>query len=452
MRFFKKHNLYLTLLTLLLCFIGVTTIYSLNIGTQKQDLIIKQVIYLLIGLVIYLIISKINPIYFNINILIIIFYVLTILLLVLTLIVGKNINGARRWIQLGQFSLQASEFAKVIIILVTSHLLYLLQSNYFKKFKGQYILQRKTNHKGNFIVDNFSFIIMIIPSLIIIILVVLQKSLSQSIVLLFVTFFLYIFSYICDYSKFFIYISLIIAPIILDIQGVINQTQSLIFVCIIIALALALTYLKYIKIIPVILLSITSILILIFGSLFVSNVVIKAYQQDRIDAYLNESDPRYYYGLNMQQRQAKIAFGSGEIFGKGFGIGNESRLNNVQYAESDFIFSAFGEQFGFMGVLILFVLYFLIIFEIIRCSQHAQNERDRLICYGVAILLLSQIVIHIFVNLRILPNTGTSLPFISYGGSSLWTFLIAVGLVQAVTNVPKKFSYLGEENLYETFQ
>lgn len=153
------------------------------------------------------------------------------------------------------------------------------------------------------------------------------------------------------------------------------------------------------------------------------------YQRDRVLLFLNpdQTDPSFF---NIQQ--ALISIGSGGILGKGFSIGTQNQLHFLRVRHTDFIFSVIGEELGMLGALLLFALILALIWRIIRVADITSDPFGRLICVGVAALVFFQSFVNLGVNLGLLPVTGTPLPFVSYGGSSLFAFLIALGLVQSV--------------------
>ncbi len=153
------------------------------------------------------------------------------------------------------------------------------------------------------------------------------------------------------------------------------------------------------------------------------------YQRDRVMLFLSpdQADPGYF---NIQQ--ALISIGSGGLLGKGFSIGTQNQLHFLRVRHTDFIFSVIGEELGMLGSLLLFALIVALIWRIIRASDLTGDSFGRLICVGIAALFFFQSFVNLGVNLGLLPVTGTPLPFVSFGGSSLIASLIALGLVQSV--------------------
>ncbi|HID86765.1 MAG TPA: rod shape-determining protein RodA [Anaerolineae bacterium] len=163
------------------------------------------------------------------------------------------------------------------------------------------------------------------------------------------------------------------------------------------------------------------------------------YMRERIVAFLNPGlDP---LGAGFNINQALIAVGSGGWWGQGYGSGIQSQLQFLRVRHTDFIFSVIGEELGFVGAMILFLLLTIIILRTLRAGRLAGDLFGRLIACGVATVILFQSFVNIAVNLGLLPVTGVPLPFVSYGGSSLVTLLIAQGLVQSAVMRRKKIEF-----------
>jgi rod shape determining protein RodA len=143
------------------------------------------------------------------------------------------------------------------------------------------------------------------------------------------------------------------------------------------------------------------------------------------------------YNIN----QARIAIGSGGWLGRGFAHGSQSQLHFLRVRHTDFVFSVLGEELGLVGALLLIILLVIVLWRITRAAGMARDPFGYLIACGVATTLSFQAVANIAMNLGLLPTTGIPLPFISYGGSSLITFLIAEGLVQSVVMRYKKIEF-----------
>ena len=157
---------------------------------------------------------------------------------------------------------------------------------------------------------------------------------------------------------------------------------------------------------------------------------LKPYQQTRIISFVNPASDIHGAGYNAYQ--AKIAVGSGELFGKGIGYGTQSKLRFLPEYQTDFIFAAFAEEWGFVGVLLLLALYALLFVRLAQIARASATNFDAFFTLGVLMLLVTHVVIHIGINLGLLPVTGTTIPFMSSGGSHLVLEFAALGIVTAL--------------------
>lgn len=159
-------------------------------------------------------------------------------------------------------------------------------------------------------------------------------------------------------------------------------------------------------------------------------LVLKTYQKERIVSFFNPYfDP---LGSGYHRIQSIIAIGAGQLWGRGLGHGSQSQLNFLPEQHTDFIFASIAEEWGFIGVALVFVLYFLLFFRIIKVALGASNNFARLFCVGTVTIFLFQVFVNIGMNLGLLPIAGISLPFLSYGGSNLIISFIALGIIQSI--------------------
>jgi rod shape determining protein RodA len=172
---------------------------------------------------------------------------------------------------------------------------------------------------------------------------------------------------------------------------------------------------------------------IVFGSMW--QFVFFDYQKERIVTFLNPLADIQGAGYNAYQ--STVAIGSGGLFGKGIGYGTQSKLLFLPEYETDFIFAAFAEEWGLLGVLLLFTFFGLLIWRLLYCAVTAATNFERLFACGVAILFVAHFFIHIGMNIGLLPVTGTTIPFLSYGGSHLITECIAVGMVMGMRRYNK---------------
>lgn len=166
---------------------------------------------------------------------------------------------------------------------------------------------------------------------------------------------------------------------------------------------------------------------------------IRSYQIGRIMAWLYPED---YPDLAYQQQNSIMAIGSGMLWGKGLGNTDPTSVKNGKFIlepQNDFIFAVAGEELGFLGTAAIIILLLFITIECIFIARKAKDAAGRLICCGIASLIGFQSIVNISVASGLLPNTGVTLPFVSYGLTSLWSLYIGIGLVLNVGLQPKKY-------------
>ena len=168
--------------------------------------------------------------------------------------------------------------------------------------------------------------------------------------------------------------------------------------------------------------------ILVFASLWL--FVFAPYQKARIYNFINPLSDIHNTGYNVFQ--STIAVGSGQILGKGLGFGTQSRLKFLPVPQSDFIFAAFSEEWGFVGSMLILILYALVIWRILYTASLGATNFEILFGMGIAIFFMSHILINVGMNLGIFPVTGIPLPFMSYGGSHLLTEFAGLGILMSM--------------------
>ncbi|HWC30848.1 MAG TPA: rod shape-determining protein RodA [Dehalococcoidia bacterium] len=173
-----------------------------------------------------------------------------------------------------------------------------------------------------------------------------------------------------------------------------------------------------------------SIGMLIAAAPFGLIIVVTEYQRERVSLFLDPTRDALGSGFNILQ--AEISVGSGGWLGKGLTNGSQTQLDYLRTQTTDYVFSVLGEELGFVGAMVLFSLFILLLFRGLRAAAISQDVFGRMIAVGIVIFILFQAFINIGVNIRLFPVTGIPLPFISQGGSSLVTLFIAVGLLESV--------------------
>lgn len=169
------------------------------------------------------------------------------------------------------------------------------------------------------------------------------------------------------------------------------------------------------------------LLLIVLSTSFLWFFGFEDYQRDRLLTFLHPYTDISGAGYNAYQ--STVAVGSGELFGKGVGYGTQSRLQFLPEYETDFIFAAFAEEWGYFGVLLLFLFYGIVLWRVLHTAMRGETNFEILYGLGVAILLMGHFIIHVGMNIGLLPITGTTIPFMSYGGSHLLTEFIALGIL-----------------------
>jgi len=163
-----------------------------------------------------------------------------------------------------------------------------------------------------------------------------------------------------------------------------------------------------------------------FGWMF----VFKDYQKERVMTFLNPAANSLGQGYNVQQ--ATIAVGSGGLTGRGIGFGSQSQLKFLPEAQNDFIFAVVAEELGFFGVALVFFLFAAIFYRMLKAAHSASNDFAVYLLLGFLALIFIEMFINIGMNIGLMPVVGISLPFISYGGSSIIATLMIIGIVESI--------------------
>lgn len=237
---------------------------------------------------------------------------------------------------------------------------------------------------------------------------------------------------------------LILAKKIEDMEGDVNSPQNLLWLLFYAGIPILLIVIQ-----PNLGLTIICIFILL-GMLFISNIklklifygfistipvsllawysgLLKPYQKDRIISFLNPN--LFQQDIAFQLNQSIIGIGSGGIFGKGFLKGTLISNGYIPEVHTDFIFAAVGEQWGFIGAFFLILLFGILIYRMIKLARETENIMGRLVCIGVASSLIFSVLQNIGMTIGIMPIAGITLPFMSYGGSSILANFISIGIV-----------------------
>ncbi len=167
--------------------------------------------------------------------------------------------------------------------------------------------------------------------------------------------------------------------------------------------------------------------------------LVSDYQRERIAIWLDPAkDP---LGAGFQSLQAEIGIGSGGLLGKGLTQGSQTQLGYLRTETTDYVFSVLGEEMGFIGALVLFGLFMLLLWRALRVAELSRDLFGRLLATGMAIYIMLQAFINVGVNVGLLPVTGIPLPFVSQGGSSLITLFIGLGILQSILIRHRPFTF-----------
>jgi len=318
-------------------------------------------------------------------------YLASLLFLALALAIGGP--GPRRWLQFGSTRFQPSELAKLGYILVAARIL----SN---RRKSQIALLLQLGFLA------------LIPFL----LTIAEPDLATSVTFLWIY---VVLLFLFDISPF--YLAFLLMPPL----AVITSFSPILFLLLFVG---ALLYSRYIKAGLAYTVSLlTLILFLGFSTPLIWKKALKPYQRERVIAFL--APEKYRTGSGWQILQARIALGSGGLRGKGYGRGTQKGLSFLPAAHTDFIFSSFGEEFGFVGSFLVFILFSGLIYTILRSSFKMRDRFRRALGIGIGAYFTYHFLANIGTNLGFFPVAGVPLPFMTYGGSHLTVEAALLGLL-----------------------
>jgi rod shape determining protein RodA len=375
-------------------------------------------------------------------------YAITVLLLILVLFLGKEINGAKAWFSFGFFSIQPSEWAKFGTILAVSSylsffkttasniniiivslalflgpaLLILLQPDFGSSlvFLSFFILLYRRGLSPMVIILGFSVAAIFILSLI-------YGFYIVTVFLIFLASVSFIFEYEKTQRALLISLTTLLIIVFLLFQ---KETTYLILPSIVTFLSYGFVLLrnKNIKILSLVAPILTVAILFSFTSSYVFDNFLKPHQQERINVWLRpeKCDPR---GSLYNIIQSKLAIGSGGFQGKGFLKGEMTKLNYVPEQSTDFIFTSIGEEQGFIGSFGVIILYTILLIRCIIIAERANLEFIRNYAYGVAGILFFHFAFNIGMTMGLMPVVGIPLPFLSKGGSSLLAFSIMIAVL-----------------------
>ena len=407
-----------------LVFIGWINIYASVHSSEPSSIFDlscrsgKQFIWMITAFIIAaVILFALNPHYWEVSALPL--YLVVTALLVLVIFVSKDVKGSHSWFELGPVKFQPAELSKISTSLLLATVL------------------SKMNRPLNRFVD----VLRIAPIILLPMLIIVAESETGS-ALVYVGFIFVLYRE--GLSGW--YLTLIGAAIVVFILTLVSNWWISIIVCTSVAAAFMIwTFIHYRKRsktgrrvwIRNIILSYIGAIALVFATDFLFHNVLQDHQRSRIEVLLGLKDDPSGVGYNV--RQSMIAIGSGALTGKGFLGGTQTAYGFVPEQSTDFIFCTVGEEWGFVGCLLVVVLYCLLIGWIIQDADKSRESFTRIYGYCLASCLFMHLFINIGMTIGLMPVIGIPLPLLSYGGSSLWTFTAMLFIFIALNRQENKY-------------
>lgn len=388
-------NISVVITVSLLCLAGLLALYSasLNIAAPFFKKVVgRQLIWVILGTA-----SMISVVFIQRKTLFEAAYIgywIGIALVIAPYFIGDADAVARRWLHLGPFRFQPSEFMKIWVIFVIARYL----------------------SKTELVISDFrSLIIPLITVILPLVIILRQPDLGTAIIYLMLVFPMLIWAGARMYHLF-----IICAPIISIITAFSFYSFFIWVVLLLVVLYFSKEKLWLAIVLFVFNLSLGFLTPVLWNKL-------KPYQQNRILTLFNvNADPQ---GSGYQVIQSQTAIGSGGIFGKGIGHGTQTHLKFLPEQHNDFIFSVIGEEYGFVGVIVVLCLFLILFVILINQAYHQRDRFSSLIIIGATSILFLHAAVNVSMTIGLLPVTGLPLPFLSYGGSFIITCFLLVGLV-----------------------
>lgn len=322
-------------------------------------------------------------------------YLLTLFMLVAVLFFGTTISGSKSWFQIGGFAVQPAEFAKFSTALVLA----------------AYLSSQRAD-MSSLRTKIIAFIIILLPA----VLILLQYDTGSALV-----FFAFI---IVFYREGFPARPIVLAgvAVVLFILAVIFPTiYVLIGLAVVFIVGLLLTKRRVSTVVSLIAVFLL-LAAFVYSVDYIFDHVLEPHQRIRIQVLLGLEEDLLGAGYNVHQ--SKIAIGSGGFWGKGFLNGTQTKFNFVPEQSTDFIFCTIGEEWGFMGALVIIGLFIFLLVRLINLAERQRSAFARVYGYGIVSILFFHLAVNIGMTIGLVPVIGIPLPFISYGGSSLWAFTL----------------------------
>lgn len=427
---------------LLVTLLIIYGLLALNQATlwAGPSFMIKQIIWIGVGVIVMFLVTFLVRLttvlafsYF--------FYIFSIIFLLMPLIPGLGAGEAHRWVDFRIFKAQPSDIAKLAVIFVLAR--YLTERYAFwdsiKRFIFKWIrsedkflllppIQRRKTDDPVIIIE--SILITLIPFLIILA----EPDLGTSVVFIFILLsMLYIAGVGLSTIIYLIAPCLAISLSIILVTGSYGSVGWILMVILFLILIVTFIFFKQ-KTVTIIVVLVINFVMVSSGPL-IWNYVLKEYQKKRIMTFINpDEDPT---GAGWHILQSKIAIGSGKLWGEGMLNLEDRELSFLPEQHTDFIFSVIAKKGGFIGSVILLLLFFLFVRRIFYLSTEAKYQSYSLIVVGIGTLFAFQILVNIAMTLGVLPVVGIALPFVSYGGSSMLMSFILLGVLLDISRTAK---------------
>jgi rod shape determining protein RodA len=428
---FKKQDLVILVATIILSLLGVFTLISTTIDLDGNiylgGIVAKQIVFILIGYIFYFLAMSFDYSYLKHIQIAFSIYIISLIFLVLTLLYGPVINNVQRWLIVGGVQIQASEIAKISVIILTAAIM----------------SQKYRYNEWLLAAVSFAF------ALPVAMLIYMQPHGAMAIIVL-ALWFLITFTFLDNQLRNGLLFG--IAASMGTGLAIITLGKPLIGGSLVVISIVIFVYGFYSRIQwRSLFIAALSIGVLLGGiGAYSWNGLLHDYQRKRIEVFLNSEEVNEDDAFNV--KQAQIAIGSGGILGKGFGFGSQSRLSYLPEHQTDFIFAAFGEQFGLLGGIIILIIYGVIITRILWLGMSLHGDFfGSILAIGLAMKLLIEVFINIGTNTGAIPATGIPLPLMSAGGSITIATFLTLGIVQSIivhqSNQPKISDLVDNEDL-----
>lgn len=322
-------------------------------------------------------------------------YAAIILVLISVLLFGSEIAGSKSWFTVGSFRIQPSEFAKFATALAVAKFMS-VNTKVFTAFKPQLTL----------------FALAVIPA----VLIILQGDTGTAMVY---SAFAIVF-YREGFSPLLLGLGIAVA-VLFVLTLYIDQVYLIIAAVVTAFLLIGINSKKTKRVVLIVASTLSVIAVVVSVDLFMTHVL-KPHQQNRVKALINPDADPLGYGWNVTQ--SKIAIGSGGFWGKGFLEGTQTKFDFVPEQSTDFIFCTIGEEHGWLGSMLLIVLFVALLMRVTMIAERQKSTFARVYGYSVAAILFFHFAVNIGMTIGLFPVIGIPLPFFSYGGSSLWAFTI----------------------------